>query len=140
MNSFKFKIKSIGLALFVITFLFTSNAKTLDKFDRADRVSDYFAGILSFNENEYTEMLSISEEDIIREALPLSFFLSVFLKNLYFPFLNCISFGISTKTGPGLPVVATSKAKCKTLERSFTSFTNQLCFVHGRVIPVVSHS
>ncbi len=51
----KLKLKSIGLALFVITFLFTSNAKTLDKFDRADRVSDYFAGILSFNENEYDE-------------------------------------------------------------------------------------
>ena len=48
-------LKSIGLALFVITFLFTSHAKSLDKFDRADRVSDYFAGILSFNENEYDE-------------------------------------------------------------------------------------
>ena len=51
----KLKLKSIGLALFVITFLFTSHAKSLDKFDRADRVSDYFAGILSFNENEYDE-------------------------------------------------------------------------------------
>ena len=53
MYLFNFKFKSIGLALFVITFLFTSHAKSLDKFDRADRVSDYFAGILSFNENEY---------------------------------------------------------------------------------------
>ena len=51
----KLKLKSIGLALFVITFLFTSHAKSLDKFDRADRVSDYFAGILSFNENKYDE-------------------------------------------------------------------------------------
>ena len=51
----KLKLKNIGLALFVITFLFTSHAKSLDKFDRADRVSDYFAGILSFNENEYDE-------------------------------------------------------------------------------------
>jgi tetratricopeptide (TPR) repeat protein len=51
----KLNLKSIGLALFVITFLFTSHAKSLDKFDRADRVSDYFAGILSFNENEYDE-------------------------------------------------------------------------------------
>ena len=51
----KVKLKSIGLALFVITFLFTSHAISLDKFDRADRVSDYFAGILSFNENEYDE-------------------------------------------------------------------------------------
>ena len=51
----KLKLKSIGLAIFVITFLFTSHAKSLDKFDRADHVSDYFAGILSFNENEYNE-------------------------------------------------------------------------------------
>jgi len=51
----KLKLKSIGLALFVITFLFTSHAKSLDKFDRADHISDYFAGILSFNENEYDE-------------------------------------------------------------------------------------
>ena len=51
----KLKFKSIGLALFVITFLFTSHAKSLDKFDGADRVSDYFAGILSFNENKYDE-------------------------------------------------------------------------------------
>ncbi len=51
----KFKLKIIGLPLFVITFLFTSHVKSLDKFDRADHVSDYFAGILSFNENEYDE-------------------------------------------------------------------------------------
>ena len=51
----KLKLKSIGLAIFVITFLFTSHAKSLDKFNRADHVSDYFAGILSFNENEYNE-------------------------------------------------------------------------------------
>ena len=55
MHLSKFKLKSIGLALFVITFLFTSHVKPLDKFDRADRISDYFAGILSFNENEYDE-------------------------------------------------------------------------------------
>ena len=51
-----------------------------------------------------------------------------------------MSFGISTKTGPGLPVVATSKALCKIFDKLFTSLTNQLCFVQGRVIPVVSHS
>ena len=43
-------------------------------------------------------------------------------------------------SGPGLPVVATSKALCKICDKSFTSLTNQLCFVQGRVIPVVSHS
>ena len=47
---------------------------------------------------------------------------------------------MSTKTGPGLPVVATWKASCKILGKSFMSLTNQLCFVHGLVIPVVSHS
>ncbi len=51
----KLRLKSIGLAIFVITFLFTSHAKSLDKFDRAGHVSDYFAGMLSFNENEYYE-------------------------------------------------------------------------------------
>ena len=84
--------------------------------------------------------LSNSLLDTLLVALPFRFFFKFFFINLYFPFLNCISLGISTRTGPGLPVVATSKAKCKTLERSLTSFTNQLCFVHGRVIPVVSHS
>ena len=53
MYLYKLKLKSIGLALFVITFLFTSHSKSLDNFARADRVSDYFAGILSLNENEY---------------------------------------------------------------------------------------
>ena len=53
---------------------------------------------------------------------------------------NCISVGISTNTGPGLPVVATSKALLIVAAKSLTSFTNQLCLVHGRVIPVVSHS
>ena len=57
MHLSKLKLKSIGLAFFVITFLFTSHAKSLDKFDRADHVSDYFAGILSFNENEYESEL-----------------------------------------------------------------------------------
>ena len=64
----------------------------------------------------------------------------LFFINLYFPFLNCISFGISTKTGPGLPVVATSNARCIIFDKSFTSLTSQLCFVQGLVIPVVSHS
>ena len=43
-------------------------------------------------------------------------------------------------SGPGLPVVATSKALCIIFDKSLTSFTSQLCFVHGLVIPVVSHS
>ena len=55
MHLSKFKLKSIGLAIFVITFLFTSQAKSLDSFNKADHVSDYFAGILSYNESDYNE-------------------------------------------------------------------------------------
>ena len=50
-----FIIKSIGLIFFVIIFLFTSQANSLDKFNKADSVSDYFSGILSLNDNEYNE-------------------------------------------------------------------------------------
>ena len=50
-----FKIKSIGLFFFVIIFLFTSQANSLDKFNKADSVSDYFSGILSLNDNEYNK-------------------------------------------------------------------------------------
>ncbi len=43
--------------LFVIIFLFTTSAKSLDKFDKADRVSNYFSGVLLLNENQYEESL-----------------------------------------------------------------------------------
>ena len=55
MNIFKFIIKIIGQFLFVIIFLFTSQAKSLDKFNKGERVSDYFSGILLLNENQYDE-------------------------------------------------------------------------------------
>ena len=45
--------------------------------------------------------------------------------------MNCTSFGISTTTGPGRPVVAIWNASCMTRDRSFTSFTSQLCLVQG---------
>ncbi len=51
----KLKLKNIGPVFFVITFLFTSQAKSLDSFNKADHVSDYFAGILSYNESDYNE-------------------------------------------------------------------------------------
>ena len=53
MKIFKLYIKSIVSILFVITFLSTSTANSLDKFNKADRVSDYFSGILLLNENQY---------------------------------------------------------------------------------------
>jgi tetratricopeptide (TPR) repeat protein len=55
MHLLKLNLKIIGVVFFVITFLFTSQAKSLDKFNNASSVSNYFAGILSFYENEYDE-------------------------------------------------------------------------------------
>ena len=55
MKLFFSKCKIIGQIIFVIIFLFTSNAYSLDKFDSADSVSDYFSGILLLNENQYDE-------------------------------------------------------------------------------------
>ncbi len=49
----KFKLKIIGSALIVIIFLFTTQAKSLDKFKKADHFSNYFSGILLLNENQY---------------------------------------------------------------------------------------
>ncbi len=51
----KFKFKSIGLVFFVIIFLFTPQAKSLDKFNKEDSISNYFAGILAYNESEYNK-------------------------------------------------------------------------------------
>ena len=53
MKILNFLNKTILPILFVIIFLSTSQAKPLDKFNRADRVSDYFSGILLLNENQY---------------------------------------------------------------------------------------
>ena len=49
----KLYTKTIILISFVITFLSTPQAKSLDKFNTADRISDYFSGILLLNENQY---------------------------------------------------------------------------------------
>ena len=51
----KFKFKSIGLVFFVIIFLFTPQVKSLDKFNKEDSISNYFAGILAYNESEYNK-------------------------------------------------------------------------------------
>ena len=55
MKIFKFNLKTIGQILFVIIFLSTSPAKSLDKFNKADRVSDYFSCILLLNDNQYEQ-------------------------------------------------------------------------------------
>ena len=47
--------KTILQIFFVIIFLFTSSAKSLDKFNKADNVSDYFSGILLLQDNKYED-------------------------------------------------------------------------------------
>ena len=53
MKIFKFNLKIIGQILFVIIIFSTSPAKSLDKFNKADRISNYFNGVLSLNDNQY---------------------------------------------------------------------------------------
>ncbi len=57
MKIFQHNLKIIGQILFVIIFLFTTSAKSLDKFNKAERISDYFSGILLLNENQYEKSL-----------------------------------------------------------------------------------
>ena len=53
----KFKFKIIPQILFVIIYLFTPPAKSLDKFDKADGVYNYFSGILLLNDKQYEDSL-----------------------------------------------------------------------------------
>ena len=55
MSISKFSLKIIGQIIFVIIFFSTLEAKNLDKFNKANRVSDYFSGILLLNDNKYNE-------------------------------------------------------------------------------------
>ena len=55
MGIFKLSLKIIGQIIFVIIFFSTTQARSLDKFNEADRISDYFSGILLLNDNQYTE-------------------------------------------------------------------------------------
>ena len=57
MKILKFNLKTIGQILFVIIFLSTTPAKSLDKFNEAERVSDYFSGVLLLNDNQYEQSL-----------------------------------------------------------------------------------
>ena len=55
MNNFYQLLNIIGRTLFVIILIFfsTSQAKNLDKFEKSSNISNYFSGILLFNENQY---------------------------------------------------------------------------------------
>ena len=55
MGIFKLYLKIIGQILFVIIFFSTLEAKNSDNFNNADRVSDYFSGILLLNDNQYNK-------------------------------------------------------------------------------------
>ena len=57
MKIFNLKLKFIGQILFVIIFLSTSPVKSLDKFNSSNHISDYFSGILLFNEDQYKNSL-----------------------------------------------------------------------------------
>ena len=51
-----------------------------------------------------------------------------------------MSFGMSSSTGPGRPVVAMWNASRTARGMSAASVTNSLCLVTERVMPMVSHS
>ena len=53
MNLFKLSLKIIGQVIFVIIFFSTLEAKSSNKFNDADNISDYFSGILLLNYNQY---------------------------------------------------------------------------------------
>ena len=55
MKIINFNHKIIGQIIFVIIFLFTSSAKSLDKFNKSEKIADYFSGMLLLNENQYEE-------------------------------------------------------------------------------------
>ena len=55
MKLFKSIYKIILHFLFVIIFLSTTSANSLDKFNKADRISNYFSGILLLNNNQYDD-------------------------------------------------------------------------------------
>ncbi len=57
MRKINYIFKTTGQILFVIIFLSTSSAHSLDNFNKAERVSDYFSGILFLNDNEYEKSL-----------------------------------------------------------------------------------
>ena len=53
MNLFKLSLKIIGQVIFVIIFFSTLEAKSSNKFNDADNISDYFSGILLLNDNQH---------------------------------------------------------------------------------------
>ena len=50
-------IKTTGLIIFVITFIFfsTLEAKNFDKYRKAENIADYFSGVILLNQSKYSE-------------------------------------------------------------------------------------
>ena len=57
MHIFKKLVKIIAHTLFVINFIYfsTLHAKNLDKFNKADNISNYFSGIVLLNQSKYEQ-------------------------------------------------------------------------------------
>tara|TARA_B100000963_G_scaffold54583_1_gene42751 strand:- start:2834 stop:4522 length:1689 start_codon:yes stop_codon:yes gene_type:complete len=55
MKKINYIYKITGQILFVIIFLSTSPVKSLDKFSSAERISNYFSGILLLNDDQYED-------------------------------------------------------------------------------------
>ena len=55
MNLFKFNFQIIIQLIFVTIFFSTSQAKIIDKFNKGNHISDYFSGILHFNDSNYVK-------------------------------------------------------------------------------------
>ena len=65
MNLFKLSLKIIGQVIFVIIFFSTLEAKSSNKFNDADNISDYFSGILLLNDNGKLGIRSV-DGDIVK--------------------------------------------------------------------------
>ena len=57
MKIFNIIYKFIGQIFIVIIFLSTSPVKSLDKFGKAENLSNYFSGILLLNDDQYEDSL-----------------------------------------------------------------------------------
>ena len=53
MTIIKLFIKLTIKVIFFISFFNSVNAKNFDNFERADKISNYLSGIISFDNNEY---------------------------------------------------------------------------------------
>ena len=71
MPIYKILLNFTGRILFVTFLIFfsTLEAKNLDKYNKADKISDYFAGILLLNQSKYEDSLKhLSKLDGLEET------------------------------------------------------------------------